>query len=607
MKLKNLFYFLLALPLVFAACDNGGDEIVPPALTLTSEATLSFEAEGGNGEISYKLENGVEGVTLTATANVEWIKDVVCGEKVTFVVEANELEEEREGKVTVAYAELSFDVTVKQAAAVVDVPSDKTEIVLESIDTVTLSSAGADAVIIYSLKNPVEGVEVTATPSVEWIKITEMNTEECKIRYHADATDTTEEREGKITVAYGEYGSFDVTVKQRGGSASFEVSCSDMKIEYTASKQSVAYKISFPEDATEEIKTTVNYIEPSETAPWITNITNTKDEVENGNENIITGVITFDVAEHTAKGNRIAEFVMSYAGNESKFKIEQKDNFPDDIKFDLLDIRATKQGNDWVLWLQEKHKNYGDPWTNITFKLDANYRYIPTGEYSIENGTIESGRITPESYYGSVYRSSTTGVASAIESCSISITINAETQTVSLNGSFQAQSLDTNDPSNNGLCNVLLEYEGEMEGFDMLYEAPLSDAITELNVTAYYNDNTKWTDFWLEGKNADGTLSYKIDLISTSDTLESGKYTFLEEVVPGNQAIQNCDIRSSHVTYGGGQGKFVTSYVDESGKTRDSAVTVIVGEDGVYTITLVAADNYDRVYKCQYKGTLTIR
>lgn len=607
MKLKNLFYFLLALPLVFAACDNGGDEVVPPALTLTSEATLSFEAEGGNGEISYKLENGVEGDTVTATANVGWIKDIVCGEKVTFVVEANELAEEREGMVTVAYAELSFDVTVKQAAAEVKEPSGDPELIRESIDTVTLASAGADAVIIYSLKNPVEGVEVTATPSVAWITITEMNTEECKIRYHADATDSTEEREGKITVAYGEYGSFDVTVKQRGGSLTFEVFGNEnLRVDHYATTQSVSYKISFPEDAAEEVAVTVNNIEPADAPAWITNITNTKDEAE-ADANFITGTITFDIAEHTTKGDRVAEMVVSYAGNEWKGKITQKDNFPNDVEFDLVSLRAEKgEGTTWTLILEERNQNHGNPVTHIVFNLAENKRYIPTGKYSIEDGTIVAGSVG-ETKTGSVYRYNTTGVAYAINTCNIEFVVDMEAKTTKISGSFLAEQMNAGDASLNEMANITIKYEGKVDGFDISDDnSQITEPITSLNISAIYNEYTKWTIYNLVGKSADGKLSYDINIVSTTNSLDTGKYLFQSDIAPqGDTKIQCCEIESSTVTYRGATSNFVASGVGADGKERNSAVTV-VNNEGEYTITLNAIDAYGRDFKCAFKGAVEI-
>ena len=44
--MKKLFY-LLVLPLLFAACESGNTTDAPVSLTLTSDASIMFEAEGG--------------------------------------------------------------------------------------------------------------------------------------------------------------------------------------------------------------------------------------------------------------------------------------------------------------------------------------------------------------------------------------------------------------------------------------------------------------------------------------------------------------------------------------------------------------------------------
>lgn len=108
---------MVASSLMFVACDTPveGENPNAPKLSVTTETTVEFAAEGGEGEIAYAVENGVEGVYVTATSDAEWITDIAVAEKVTFVVATNE-GEAREAKIVVAYGELSVDVAVKQAA-----------------------------------------------------------------------------------------------------------------------------------------------------------------------------------------------------------------------------------------------------------------------------------------------------------------------------------------------------------------------------------------------------------------------------------------------------------------------------------------------------------
>jgi lipoprotein len=62
-------------------CKEDNPEPVPaPVITLESESTVSFFAAGGNGEIKYSIANSVEGVTLHADCEADWVTDVTAGE-----------------------------------------------------------------------------------------------------------------------------------------------------------------------------------------------------------------------------------------------------------------------------------------------------------------------------------------------------------------------------------------------------------------------------------------------------------------------------------------------------------------------------------------------
>lgn len=128
MKLQNLF-LLLALPLFFAGCSeslnensaSNNDNTKEIELTLTSEATLNFEAEGGKGTITYTLENAAEDDIATAACAADWITNLTAGRTITFDVLANE-SEARNTIIAVIYKHKYFEVTVNQAAN--DNPND---------------------------------------------------------------------------------------------------------------------------------------------------------------------------------------------------------------------------------------------------------------------------------------------------------------------------------------------------------------------------------------------------------------------------------------------------------------------------------------------------
>ena len=80
---------------------------------------LTIEADATSGEISYTITNSVEGTSLTASTETEWITNVSVGmEKVTFTTTAND-GAERTGTITLSYGSVSKDVSITQKRAVV--------------------------------------------------------------------------------------------------------------------------------------------------------------------------------------------------------------------------------------------------------------------------------------------------------------------------------------------------------------------------------------------------------------------------------------------------------------------------------------------------------
>ena len=214
MKLKNLFYLLLALPLAFAACEETPNEVEKPVekdpvLTLTSDAVLNFEAEGGEAEITYTLENAVEGTELTATCEANWV-NAVADDKVRVTVDANETEEAREAKIVVAYGELSFEVTVKQAGKKEAPKAPVFELVSEEVMEFTQDQQ--IGTISFKLENPVEGVSVTAKSNQSWVSDINVREADGEIAF-VIAANSGAAREAKITATYGML-EFKVTVKQ---------------------------------------------------------------------------------------------------------------------------------------------------------------------------------------------------------------------------------------------------------------------------------------------------------------------------------------------------------------------------------------------------------
>ena len=115
MNIRKLLLVLLIMPLAFVACGpKGSAELPPPVLTLTSEPIMNFNAAGGQGVITYTLANPDSKIKLSATCEATWITKLVVGKDITFKVEANNTDTQRNANIVISYADKSFSVGVMQ-------------------------------------------------------------------------------------------------------------------------------------------------------------------------------------------------------------------------------------------------------------------------------------------------------------------------------------------------------------------------------------------------------------------------------------------------------------------------------------------------------------
>ncbi|MBQ8492814.1 MAG: BACON domain-containing protein [Alistipes sp.] len=120
--MKRIFTFFTIALLAFAACEpvdnqEGGDNtngIMPGVKVNKTEMTI------GSGSVmsyvTYELINPTEGMTLVATADVDWISEFDYKDmgKVKFKAEFNPMAESRVGVITLTYGESSATVTITQ-------------------------------------------------------------------------------------------------------------------------------------------------------------------------------------------------------------------------------------------------------------------------------------------------------------------------------------------------------------------------------------------------------------------------------------------------------------------------------------------------------------
>lgn len=135
MIMKRLFILLSLCAFIATACetspdvnqDNNGNTTQEPNQPSTTDPELHLGKDNitvGSGSsmsnVSYSIDNPVEGLSVVATANVEWIHsfNYMNTGKVGFSISANESYDERVGIISVTYGESCATLTVTQSGQV---------------------------------------------------------------------------------------------------------------------------------------------------------------------------------------------------------------------------------------------------------------------------------------------------------------------------------------------------------------------------------------------------------------------------------------------------------------------------------------------------------
>ena len=568
MKLRNLFYLLLAMPLLAVGCTkNATDEVKPepepepqpnqPKLTLVSDAVMNFAAEGGEGVIEYTLENAVEGTTLAATCEAQWVADVTVGETVTFTVEANEVEEARETSVVVAYGELSFVVTVKQAAYKAAPLTPVFELVSEA--TMEFGQDSAVGTIEFKLENPVDGVNVTAKSNQSWVNNISVRQDEGQIAFMVDAN-TGAAREATITATYGML-EFKVVVKQAeyvAPAPEIIIESVNESFEAAGGEGEIAFRIKNAVEGVEATATT--------TAEWIT-VNSCAD-----------GIVAFSVAANETESLREGVITLAYGEATMDVKIQQLfEGYNPGMEysvFEVVEVFASSGdgGKVWEVIFIEKDPMLGEMQTRICFNLpEANAQRVSDGTYTVENGGILVNSANQNGY--SSYRSNGS-LAADIIAAEIAVATDTDAKIITIAGTFQA-----------GNAIVTLDYTGEIRGMD------LGEAVSGTIVCNEWASVKKnWEDagqFMFTAKSADGALEILFDILHSGGTklCPEGTYEVADWSWEGD-VLEN----TSKIKYNG-----VEAYMKEGYVTVEHI-------SGGYIFTFEITDANDRSFSGVIEG-----
>lgn len=200
MKLRRLYALLALVAVLFASCGEPVNETPQPTaphLLVDIEGIISIDAEGGEVEINYTIENPVEGLALEATSTSDWIGDIAVGESVSLFVDVNHTTQSRVGMVTLTYGQESVTVGIQQKGA-----TSGSEILFEitSERKMAFNSKGGEGTILYTLKGEDATILPEITSNEEWLTIDNVTSTEAT--FSVERNRATEKRNAKISVNY---------------------------------------------------------------------------------------------------------------------------------------------------------------------------------------------------------------------------------------------------------------------------------------------------------------------------------------------------------------------------------------------------------------------
>lgn len=576
--MKKLFYLLLALPLVFAACEQTEEpkpQIEKEAvLTLTSNATMDFTAEGGKGVITYTAEmkevtREAAPATVEATCEADWVTDLVVAENITFTVAANE-GEARETKIVATFADKSFEVAVKQAKKE-DKPNNSP--VFEAVTpTVEYAWNTIMGEVEYKLENPVAGVEVAAKSTTSWIS--QVQVRDGKILFAMDEN-KGDAREGKITATYGPMPAIEFIVKQGAYVAPDPVIVVDQSaIEFDAEggSGSFTYTVENPVEGVE--------IEANTDADWITDLA------------AANGTVSFTVTKNEG-GLREDKIILTYGQITAEVVVKQLvSDYDPNLNYSVFGVIETwanmeQEGKQWDITFVEHHSTLGDMQTVISFyQEEANIQHLNSGNYSVANGTILVNSYTQNGF--SVYRGNSSE-ATDIINADFEVIADTDAHVITIKGTFQA-----------GNNSISLRYTGAIRGMDI--SEPTTGAINVTNWATftgkYWNGSNNDSEFMFQGRSTDGSVEVMFDCYASpkvSNKIASeGTYTIT------TWEARNSD--SGDYLYVMDQSKI--TYNSIYGNLSEGTLTV-EHIDGGYNITFDFVDTLGRHFIGSYSGALS--
>ena len=143
--MKNFIKLLSVLVafVAFAACNNEPEPVLPASIEVET-TELSFDDRGETLTLDYTVKNAINGESLTATTEAEWVTIDVEADKLSITAKGNYDDAARTAEVTLSYkGAADVTITLTQGRIVAENPIE-VELVGYDATTITISVLTAD-------------------------------------------------------------------------------------------------------------------------------------------------------------------------------------------------------------------------------------------------------------------------------------------------------------------------------------------------------------------------------------------------------------------------------------------------------------------------------
>lgn len=238
--MRKLFALVGIVALFAVSCEFDGTtdtpgENVASEILINSEGVITLPAVGGDVELDYEIVNPVEGVSMEATADVEWITDLSVAEKISFSVEQND-SVNRIGVLTFTYGDVVTSIAVQQTAFMEEGVS---RISVTSDLEVIVAAEGGSGKISYLLECEEKGAMPTVEADVDWIVVDSVEAK--RVKYTVLANTVEEIRVGYVTLSYEEV-TAQVAIKQEAAKFEPVLTASNVAVKLN---ESVEFKVMY--------------------------------------------------------------------------------------------------------------------------------------------------------------------------------------------------------------------------------------------------------------------------------------------------------------------------------------------------------------------------